>query len=347
MPANQVKSINQLQQSGSHLANMLCAKIDFLDIMAAKPFNSGQASRPGYYSASGLGCLAFECIQPESEGFIFGVVSRGIFIQTSTKWLLFISNEPYPGPLTINVPGIRNPGIPLDSGMQVRIASGILAFPEADLVITTQNLTPWQPKSPQPPVLSGSERQKKLLTGSRVITSTNQHAGLSLLLPLLVQMPGAEQVVIDQFPSWYKIILNLAQDGAGIQSPSVLFHLLGAGQGLTPSGDDFVMGVLLAFNRWQQFLPIPQDLGQFNRQLISAAYKKTTTLSANLIECAARGLADLRLINALDWLVSGGEPGEQAIDELLTWGHSSGSDAFVGFAVALSRRNPQKSNEES
>ena len=314
--------------------------------MAAKSFNSDQASQPGYYPASGLGSIAFECIQPESAGIIFGVISRGVFIQTSTKWLVFISDEPYPGPLTINVPGIRDPGVPLAPGMPVNIASGILEFPEANLVINTQNQAPWQPKAPQPPVLSGSERHNTLITGSHVITSTDQHAGPSVLLPLLMQMPEAEQTVIDQFPSWYKIIFNLAQDEAGIRSPSVLINLLGAGPGLTPSGDDFVMGVLLAFNRWQHILPIPRDLGYFNHQLISAAYKKTTTLSANLIECAARGLADLRLVNALDWLVSGGEPGEQAIDELLTWGHSSGGDAFVGFAVALSIRNPLKPEEE-
>jgi len=315
--------------------------------MATKSLNSGQASRPRHYPASGIGSIAFECIQPESEGIIFGVISRGVFIQTSTKWLIFISDEPYPGPLTINVPGIRDPGIALDSGMRVRIASGVLAFPEANLVINTQNLTPWQPKAPQLPVLSGSERQKKLQTGSRVITSTDQDTGLSILLPLLMQMPGAEQTVIEQFPSWYKTIFNLAQDVAGIQSPAVLINLLGAGQGLTPSGDDFVMGILLAFNRWQHFLPFPQEPGHFNRQLISAAYKKTTTLSANLIECATLGLADLRLVNALDWLVSGSEPGEQAINELLTWGHSSGGDAFVGFAVALSSRNPLEPEKES
>ncbi|MGW8226804.1 MAG: DUF2877 domain-containing protein, partial [Anaerolineales bacterium] len=288
-----------------------------------------------------------ECIQPESEGIIFGVISRGVFIQTSTQWLVFISDEPYPGPLTINVPGIRDPGIALDRGMRVRIASGILAFPEANLVINTQNLASWQPKAPQLPVLSGSERQKYLLAGSRAITSTGQHAGLSVLLPLLIQMPGAAQTVIEQFPSWYKIIFKLAQAGAGIESPDALINLLGAGQGLTPSGDDFVMGFLLAFNRWQHILPTPRDPGYFNRQIISAAYKKTTTLSANLIECAALGLADLRLINALDWLVSGGEPGEQAIDELLTWGHSSGRDAFVGFAVASAIRNPQEPDKES
>jgi hypothetical protein len=60
-------------------------------------------------------------------------------------------------------------------------------------------------------------------------------------------------------------------------------------------------------------------------------------LSANLIECAALGLADQRLISALDCLIAGDQPGLEAIDQLLTWGSSSGADVFAGFAAALSK----------
>jgi hypothetical protein len=61
-----------------------------------------------------------------------------------------------------------------------------------------------------------------------------------------------------------------------------------------------------------------------------------STLSANLIECATLGLADERLIEALDWLVSGRDQEATHIDELLNWGSSSGMDVFVGYVVALS-----------
>ena len=102
------------------------------------------------------------------------------------------------------------------------------------------------------------------------------------------------------------------------------------------------MGWLLAVNRWETENQNQHNLDLFNREIVAAGYQQTTTLSANLIECAAQGLADQRLIDALDWLVSSSETSMQSIDALLTWGSSSGSDVFVGFVVALSTRNSTK-----
>jgi hypothetical protein len=112
--------------------------------------------------------------------------------------------------------------------------------------------------------------------------------------------------------------------------------LLGYGSGLTPSGDDFIVGLLLALNRWKGVLAPSGDLNTLNHRVVEAAYEKTTTLSANLIECAASGLADERLIAALDWLMSGNSRDSDFVDELLSWGNSSGMDVFMGFAIALS-----------
>ena len=68
-------------------------------------------------------------------------------------------------------------------------------------------------------------------------------------------------------------------------------------------------------------------------------YNSLTAASDNGNPVTPRqGLADQRLIDALDWLVSGSESSMQSIDALLTWGSSSGSDVFVGYVVALSSK---------
>jgi hypothetical protein len=115
-----------------------------------------------------------------------------------------------------------------------------------------------------------------------------------------------------------------------------VISLLGAGDGLTPSGDDFVIGLLLTLKRWGNLLLPGQDLQTLTKTVVDAAYKKTTLLSANLIECAALGQADERLIAALDWLMSDISQESSCLDEMLGWGNSSGSDVFVGFVVGLS-----------
>ena len=307
--------------------------------MAETPIDSNPAPQPRIYPASRIGNIALECIQPEIEGIIQGVSSRGIFIKIPTRWIIFVSYESYPGPLTISVPGARDAAIEMDSGNQVGIASGKLAFTDADLVITTQDLIAWQPKPPVSSILPISERQNRLIAASNRVSGSEQPEGLRALLPYLIPMPEQMQIEAGQIPPVYKPVLNLDHDSNGLPSPAALIELLGAGLGLTPSGDDFVIGLLLAFNRWQHLLPSSQNLKDINQQIIKAAYKKTTTISANLLECASKGLADQRLIAALDWLVSDCEDGVQIIDELLTWGSSSGRDAFVGFVAALSTRN--------
>jgi len=118
---------------------------------------------------------------------------------------------------------------------------------------------------------------------------------------------------------------------------SALVAFIGKGQGLTPSGDDLVTGLLLAVNRWGSRLFPGQEmrLGRLNRAAIQVAHRNTTTLSANLIECAALGQADERLVTALDGIMTGKPEPSVCADLLLGWGSSSGSDALAGMVLAI------------
>ena len=304
--------------------------------MTAVSIISNQSSLPRQYRASGIGSKACDLIHLKSKGVIFGAISRGIFIKTDSRWLIFISYEPFPGPLTINVPAAREAGIVLEPGEQVDITSGSLTLKEDELVITTQHLSAWQPVPTRLADYPITGLQHRLVAAAELVTSSGKSNGLSVLLPYWIPIPGQARKGPEQMAHWYEIILNLVRNTNVIQSPASFIELLGAGPGLTPSGDDFTIGFLLTLNRLQHVLPASIDLDKFNQQVVSAAYQKTTTLSANLIECAAQGLADQRLVNALDWLVAGKQDNIQAIEDLLSWGNSSGGDAFVGFVAALS-----------
>ena len=118
------------------------------------------------------------------------------------------------------------------------------------------------------------------------------------------------------------------------QSLAFANNLLGSGQGLTPAGDDVVIGLLLSLNRWEEVLWPSGQLHEWNRQIVEAAYQRTTTLSANLIECATRGQGDERLIAVVDHLVCGGSRSSKIITDLLKWGSSSGRAALVGMRIA-------------
>jgi hypothetical protein len=111
--------------------------------------------------------------------------------------------------------------------------------------------------------------------------------------------------------------------------------VLGLGAGLTPSGDDLVAGLMLALNRWRFELAGDMDLEALNQDLTSLAYKKTTRLSANLIECTCQGEADERLILALDGIMAGKYDPAKCASALAGWGNTSGSDALAGMALAI------------
>lgn len=297
--------------------------------------NFEQFSHPRHIEATSIGSIAFESLNSEMEGKIRGVTSQGIFIKTAGRWLHFLSFEPQYGPLTINLPLANRSEIPLDNEMRVRIASGQISIPDANLVITVNHAFVWQPEPPSTPPLPAAERAARIKLASGKIISSSQGNGLSSILPYLLELPNHKNFNINEIIPPYKNILHVQRSMGGLPSTSSIVGLLGSGPGLTPSGDDFVIGLLLAVNRWETELATRHNLDLFNRGIVDAAYQKTTTLSANLIECAAQGLGDQRLIEALDWLMSGSGQDAHVIDNLLTWGSSSGSDVFVGYVVAL------------
>ena len=94
-------------------------------------------------------------------------------------------------------------------------------------------------------------------------------------------------------------------------------------------------GLLLALNRWKDVLWDRDDLDLINQSVVEAAYQKTTTLSANLIELASYGEGDERILKAIDWIMAGTTDESSIIDDLIDWGSSSGVDMLAGFTAAI------------
>jgi hypothetical protein len=94
--------------------------------------------------------------------------------------------------------------------------------------------------------------------------------------------------------------------------------LAGRGSGLTPTGDDVLIGVLFALWVWYPSPPMREAIA-------TTAAPRTTTLSAAFLHAAADGEA-IEPWHAL----AAHQP--HAIDALLAIGHTSGQDAWAGFA---------------
>ena len=112
--------------------------------------------------------------------------------------------------------------------------------------------------------------------------------------------------------------------------------LAGVGEGLTPSGDDFLVGLVAAL-RFHRASGGPGPELDLLTALVSKAGGRTSDFSAQNLLSAAEGLVSE---DVSDWLVSFHlgdlHAVKDATNRLLNLGHSSGVDTFAGMSMGLS-----------
>ena len=101
--------------------------------------------------------------------------------------------------------------------------------------------------------------------------------------------------------------------------------LLGAGRGLTPSGDDFLAGTLVALHAFGE----RAAAAPLARAVARHAPRRTSRLSAAHLEAACAGEAIEPLHEAIR-AIAGNAPPERALGALERFGHGSGFDALAG-----------------
>jgi hypothetical protein len=114
---------------------------------------------------------------------------------------------------------------------------------------------------------------------------------------------------------------------------SAVAALVGAGPGLTPSGDDVLCGVLLGLrvHGSPSAAMVPKLWSAVRSRLAS-----TTSLSAALLIEAAQGYAVPPVVRLAEALVAGDEASVAAAAQVvLTVGHTSGADLLGGLLGAL------------
>jgi len=108
-------------------------------------------------------------------------------------------------------------------------------------------------------------------------------------------------------------------------------QLAGLGIGLTPSGDDFIIGALYA-----SWIIHPFEIAfALAKEIAEAAAPLTTSLSAAWLRSAGRGEAGILWHDLFNALIAG-EDLQLPITNLLTVGETSGADALAGFFGVMS-----------
>ena len=122
----------------------------------------------------------------------------------------------------------------------------------------------------------------------------------------------------------------LAGDHASL--PDRVGTLVGAGPGLTPSGDDVLCGILLGLRLH------PRGSDSLSERLWAAVQPRlttTTSLSAALLTEAAQGYAVAPVVRLIEALACRAPGPVEAVQAVLAIGHSSGADLLGGLAGCL------------
>ncbi|ADU47608.1 DUF2877 domain-containing protein [Intrasporangium calvum] len=137
---------------------------------------------------------------------------------------------------------------------------------------------------------------------------------------------------LDWPPEAQRWLAALAQDlaAAALTNQPVapfLRSLVGAGRGLTPSGDDAIAGVVLALRAAGRLRAVDR-VGSHLGPLLD----RTTSVSAALLRAAVEGYAVPEVVALL--AAPGPSPDPRLLERVLAIGHSSGRDLLAGITGA-------------
>ncbi len=283
--------------------------------------------------ASSAGYLAWLWLREGSQATVMGLTSRGLFLRPAAQRVVFLSLESYRSPLTITVQASRLPHVQVGAAVPLQAGGGLTLRFAGSAAVHCPPQSVWRPPPPAGAPLPTEEQLRVLRDALRPSAGNLPQHGFAPLLLQLLALPPASDAATLQSSAWaLRQALQSHDLPAALQAAR---SLLGLGPGLTASGDDLLLGLLLFLQRWPP-APAPAWLPPFAQALARAAYHKTTTISANLIACAAQGQADERLLAAVDGIARGRPTPADWLPPLLGWGASSGVDALAGMALALS-----------
>lgn len=274
------------------------------------------------YSASWMGSDAYRFIKQVDAAEILGVTSKGVFLQNADEEIVFISGEAYRGPITINLQEMLDFKALFNIGESCQIRNEQIAFPGCKVFLNTAKV--WEP--PQL-AFEKSGIHFAFQRGTELAGELIGDYRDGLFYPFLDALIG-QQDVLNSDNLW-DLIPKLNES----DPDHILDGLLGYGGGLTPAGDDFICGFLLADH---YLAKIPDIQHKKNTDsILSNGKTKTTFLSAALIRCAVQGKGDERVLNALRWIAEGQGEIKEIKKELRSYGSSSGVDTLAGMLAAL------------
>ncbi len=288
---------------------------------------------------------------PTTRGSVQSVFPRAANLLFGGRLLTLLARETpcTPNGLVLPLHSRQGPLADLQTGMAVIIERGTIHVPTSSLRLSTQNSRPWDPHPHLAPASCTPERlERNVARLATLVAAKAPNGGLAAL----IHLPGSQAP--DQARAY-----PLSSDAPASAEASLLLHtarpaterllegiirqhmpsahqgasaLIGLGPGLTPSGDDIVIGLMAATILLSTALGIPGEFYQrLNTELLALARNRTNKLSITWMEYARQGEVAEHLGRLFQTLVSDDSQRlEAAAQEVLDSGATSGGDLLTG-----------------
>lgn len=302
--------------------------------------------------ATSAGVRAHALVRAGPECRVLGVFSHAFSLAQDDGWVLALVSRPRRGPLSLVVPGLKGALGRLRPGQSAHLSSECIELPEPGLVVDLAGAEVWPGVVlPAGPLAGIAARRACVQEAWRLALSVPSRLGWMALLPSL--FPGAygeaslpELCGAENAPTLpgralgeaAAALRELRQALCGRKMDLACRHaeaLVGLGVGLTPSGDDFLTGLLLAFSfAHRAEHPGAEWLSALGPPVARAARSRTTLVAEQQIRLAVLGEADHALGQATVALLWDARPAAAPFSDLLEVGSTSGADLLAGLCFA-------------
>ena len=281
-----------------------------------------------------VGEFAKEFLVSSVEAKVIGVFRRSLYVENSSGRLACIGERGIgPGPLNalcefskdVDFTGV------VSAGSSARIQNGSI-YLGSKIRIDVSRPMEWAPD----PLPIGWDLEFFLGNLSYLvhwIAEAGPRQGLAPLIEHIVSgeeisNKGAFQTIswkgISNFRLWLSHSLNQEEN---LAAPAIAHQLVGRGPGLTPAGDDFWCGVMIALRA----MGCLDFLEMVTGDVLKQAEYRTNKISRAHMECAARGQGAQALHETISALGVADEARlSSALRTLDEIGHTSGWDSLAG-----------------
>ena len=296
------------------------------------------------------GPTARDLLAASPRGQVLAVMSQAVYLECESGELLWLTTGAAP---------MHWRAVVLQDAMPQPSARVAFAADGSGLTFKGGPSLRWaQAELWQPTAIPGSARARiqalpsRLGTLRSVLAALPSPRGFGVLLGSVLDGPRtlaapspvvADSPILRQALPAIQAMLGAIHEGDLDGALMLAESLLGLGEGLTPSGDDFVGGLLFGFAALHAVDPArlcfsPSALGRF----VATARDRTNRISHTLLRDHAAGKASEPLHRHLAGLLEGESPRvlKQQARAAIEIGHSTGWDTLTGLWAALATIAP-------